>query len=187
MPSSSLNLWRTDRRPRLLQISEQCAASGSLSPPNRYLEEENIRGYILLLSAHFQGFCRDLYTECTQIMAATVSSQLRVILQQQFTANRRLDFGNPSLDNLKKDFNRFGFRLDMAAADPANHPRLSDLIELNEWRNIAAHHGVVLPGGLPDLPTVLTWEDSCDGLARSLDQIMYNRVLAILGNAPWAP
>ncbi len=187
MPSSSLNIWRTDRRPRLLEVSNQCAASGALAPPNPHLEEENIRGYILLLSAHFQGFCRDLYSECTQIIAATVGPQLRIILQQQFTATRKLDYGNPNIENLKKDFNRFGFRLDMAAADPANHARLAHLRDLNGWRNIAAHHGVVLPGGLPSNPMIRAWEDSCDGLATSLDQIMYNRVLTILGAAPWVP
>jgi hypothetical protein len=187
MPSASLNIWQTDRRPRLLEVSTQCAASVAMVPPNPHLEEENIRGYILLLSSHFQGFCRDLYSECTQSIASTVKPQLRIILQQQFTATRKLDFGNPNIENLKKDFNRFGFRLEMSVADPANHARHSHLSVLNEWRNIAAHHGIVLSGGLPSPPDIQTWEHSCDGLATSLDQIMYNQVLAILGAAPWVP
>jgi len=32
------------------------------SPPNPPLEDENLRRLIMLLSAHFQGYCRDLYT-----------------------------------------------------------------------------------------------------------------------------
>ena len=187
MPSSSLNRWRTDRRPRLLVVSNQCASSGMLLPPNLHLEEENIRGYILLLSAHFQGFCRDLYTECTQAIAATVGPSVRILFQQQFTSNRKLDHGNPNLEHLKTDFNRFGFTLDLAGADPANQARIGHLGDLNKWRNIAAHHGVVLPGGLPSHLTIRDWENSCDGLATSLDLIMYDRLLTILGNAPWVP
>ena len=47
--------------------------------------------------------------------------------------------------------------------------------------------GRVLPGGLPSHRTIQAWEDSCDGLATSLNQIMYNRVLAIPGTTPWMP
>jgi hypothetical protein len=187
MPSSSLNIWKTDRRARLREVSNQCAASGAVLPPNPYLEEENIRGYILLLSAHFQGFCRDLYSESAQIIAATVGSSLRILFQQQFTAGRKLDSGNPSLENPNRDFNRFGFTLSLDAADPANPPRITQLGLLNRWRNVAAHHGSLLQGGLPAHPTIQTWENSCDGLATSLDQIMYNRIKAILGTSPWIP
>jgi hypothetical protein len=48
---------------RLAEIDAQCAASQVLAPPNPRLVDENLRGYVVLLSAHFQGFCRDLYTE----------------------------------------------------------------------------------------------------------------------------
>lgn len=187
MPSTSLNLWRTDRMPRLNEVDVQCTASLALAPPNLQLVDENIRGFILLLSAHFQGYCRDLYTECALIVASKVRPTLQVLIQQQFTASRSLDHGNPNINNIKKDFNRFGFALNMAAADPANNARLSDLSDLNEWRNIAAHHGVVPSGGLPAFPTIQGWRNSCDGLATSLDVIMYNRLRTILRRAPSVP
>ena len=60
MPSASLHHWRTHRMPNLAEVDTQCTTSVALAPPNPRLVEENLRGYVLLLSAHFQGFCRDL-------------------------------------------------------------------------------------------------------------------------------
>jgi hypothetical protein len=187
MPSASLTLWRNDRTPRLNEVDIQCTSSHANVPANPNLVDENIRGFILLLSAHFQGFCRDLYTECAQIIASKVRPTLQVLVQQQFTAHRSLDHGNPNIDNIKKDFNRFGFSLNMVASDPANHARLAELRRLNEWRNIVAHHGAVPPGGLPSLPTIQGWRSSCNGLAISLDGIMYNQLRSILRRQPWVP
>lgn len=72
MPSASLQHWVNDRVPRLTEIEAQCATSTALVLSNPRLREENLRGYIMLLSAHFQGFCRDLYTESAQITAFRV-------------------------------------------------------------------------------------------------------------------
>ena len=187
MPSRSLGHWTTDRMIRLNEIDAQCVACSAAIPANLHLIDENLRAYILLLSAHFQGFCRDLYTECAQIVASKVRLTLRVLVQEQFTARRQLDYGNPNIENLKKDFSRFGLTLAMATHDPANHARLADLKDLNEWRNIAAHHGVVPPAGLPVLATIQGWRNSCNGLATSLDDIMYNHLRRILRRNPWIP
>ena len=187
MPSASLLRWQTDRMPRLAEFDQQCAASLALAPANHRLVEENVRGYIVLLSAHFQGFCRDLYTESAQVIASKVRATLRALFQQQFTARIALDFGNPNIDNLKRDFGRFGFKLNLTAADSANHLRLKHLSKLNEFRNIAAHHGTVPPGGLPTLPDLQLWKSSCDGLAVSLDGIMYNQLRKLLRRVPWPP
>ncbi len=187
MPSASLARWSDDRMPRLAEVASQCASSHAAPPANPSLAEENVRGFILLLSAHFQGFCRDLYTECSQIIASRVRPTLETLIQRQFSAHRVLDHGNPNLENIKRDFDRFGFSLDLAASDPANHARLADLKELNKWRNIAAHHGTVPPGGPPTLAEVRGWRGSCDGLGTSLDGIMYNRLRSILRRRPWTP
>jgi hypothetical protein len=117
--------------PRLHQIDFQCAAAIAAVPPNAHLIDENLRGYVVLLSAHFQWFCRDLYTEGAVVIATKVRRRLRLLIQDQFTAHRKLDRGNPSLQHLKDDFNRFGFPLDLAA-DPANMPRLVHLDALNK-------------------------------------------------------
>jgi hypothetical protein len=63
MPSASLQRWTNDRLPRLAVIEAQCAASVAALPPNPYLSEENLLGYVVLLTAHFQGYCRDLHSE----------------------------------------------------------------------------------------------------------------------------
>ncbi len=185
MPSVSLQHWLNDRMPRLNEVDSQCATSQALVPPNPLLHEENLRGYIVLLSAHFQGFCRDLYTESAQSIVSRVRATLQVVIQDQFTAHCALDHGNPNLQNLRRDYERFGFTLHLSVADPGNPARLRDLTELNRWRNIAAHHGIVPPAGLPSLADLRDWKTSCNGLAASLDGIMYNQLRRMLRRAPW--
>src|SRR4051812_44905559 len=101
MPSASLLGWQNDRMPRLSEVDAQCAPALALAPARPLLVEENLRGYALLLSAHFQGFCRDLYTEGAQIVGARVRPRLRGLILAQFTAHRKLDHGNPNVENLK--------------------------------------------------------------------------------------
>src|ERR1019366_7364339 len=79
--------------PRLTQIDAQCAVSLAAAPPNAYLIEENLRGYVVLLRAHFQGFCRDLYTEAAQLIASRVPQRLRTLILAQFVAHRADDSG----------------------------------------------------------------------------------------------
>lgn len=186
MPSASLLYWQNDRAPRLSEVDAQCAASLALAPPRPSLVEENLRGYVLLLSAHFQGFCRDLYSESAQVVVLKVRSRLQVLIQAQFTHQRKLDHGNPNLQNIREDFGRLTPNFDLTAADPANPVRLLRLAELNKWRNVAAHHGTI-PAGVPplNLPGLRVWRHSCDGLASSLDDIMYNELRRILRRAPW--
>jgi len=185
VPSASLLQWQNDRMPRLQQFDLQCAASLTTVPPNAQLIDENLRGYVVLLSAHFQGFCRDLCTEAAQVIVTKVRPALQSLVQNQFTAHRKLDHGNPNLQHLKDDFNRFGFALDLTV-DPANLPRLAHLSALNKWRNVAAHQGTTAPVGIPlNLPSLQSWRTSCDGLATSLDDIVYNHLRRLLRRVPW--
>jgi hypothetical protein len=130
MPSASLRQRQNDRMPRLQQVELQCAASLAAPAPNPRLIDENLRGYVLLLSAHFQGFRRDLRTEAAQVIASKVRPSLQLLIQRQFTAHLNLDRGNPNVATLRKDFLRFGFKLDLAA-DPANQPRLQHLAAMS--------------------------------------------------------
>jgi len=104
-------------------------------------------------------------------------------------ASLKVNSGNPTAETIRKDFQRFGFLLDLAAADPANPARITDLGHLNYWRNVAAHQkSTPPPAGVPAplvLADVRNWRASCDGLATSLDGIMYRELLRILGRAPW--
>jgi hypothetical protein len=188
VPSNALLLWRNDRVIRLNDVDAQCAASLALVPPNANLADENLRGYVMLLSAHFQGFCRDLHTECVQATMAAVVPAIRPLIQAQSLAGRNLDGANPRYATIRNDFERFGLDLQAAlAGDPANLPRITHLDHLNSWRNYAAHHKTLAPpvGGPFVLATVRTWKGSCDGLAAELDRVMYNHLQAVTGTPPW--
>ncbi|MBO0698134.1 MAG: hypothetical protein J2P46_07055 [Zavarzinella sp.] len=188
MPSNAQLSWRNDRLVRLNQVEAQCAAVLALAPPNPALADENLRGYVMLLSAHFQGFCRDLHTECVQIVTAAISPAMQIMFQRQCATGRELDGANPRYETLRKDFDRFDIDLTAElAANPANSPRVTDLGHLNAWRNYAAHHRVTPPahGGPFLLATARGWQNSCDGLAAELDRIMYNRLMGLTGAPPW--
>ena len=127
MPSAALIRWQTERMSRLGYVDVHCAglfASSPLAPPGSSassvplpapspLAQESLQGYVMLLSGHFQGFCRDLYTESSQVCAATVPAGLKPTIQAQFAAGLKLNTGNPTVDNIRKDFQRFGFLVDL--------------------------------------------------------------------------
>lgn len=186
MPSAAFTEWQSVRMPRLAQIDGQCSVIAALVPPNPSLLDESLRGYVMLLSAHFQGFCRTLYSECSQICAGTVSVDFKATVQAQFTAALQLGKQNPSLKTLQADFERFGFKLKFPST---LDPQITDLDHLNRWRNIAAHQ--LMPPSSPPPPAALLladirkWRASCDRLAAALDDIMQKQLLRIFGVTPW--
>lgn len=186
MPSAALIHWTADRIPRLVQVDTHCTVVHTLAVPNPFLAEESLSGYVILLSGHFQGFCRDLYTECSQLLAATVPLALQATLQAQFSAELKINSNNPTIETIRRDFERFAFTLDFRV-DPANALRVTHLGHLNKWRNAVAHKKASSPVGVPplSLAAVQSWRISCDGLAAWLDAIMYQEFLRILGIAPW--
>jgi hypothetical protein len=157
-----------------------------LLPP---LAQESLQAYVMLVSGHFQGFCRDLYTECSQLCAARVPLGLLTTVQAQFAAELKLNSGNPTVENIRKDFERFGFLLDLAGAAPGNPLRITHLGHLNYWRNAVAHQRATPPpAGVPAVLTladIQAWHASCDGLATCLDDTMKQELHRILGAAPW--
>jgi hypothetical protein len=198
MPSAALTRWQNDRMPRLGHTDAHCAAlfappaaaapaPASLGPPP--LAQESLQGYVMLVGGHFQGFCRDLYTECAQLCAAAVPATMRTTIQAQFAAGLALNNGNPTHEIIRKDFERFSFLLDLDGAAPGNPQRITHLGHLNYWRNHVAHQKATPPpAGVPAVLTladIQTWRTSCDGLATSLDDIMKRELTRILGTAPW--
>ena len=171
MPSVALQEWQTIRMRRLSEVDLQCDSTFGLTPvPD--LADENLRGYVMLLSAHFQGFCRDLHSECIQVFSNAAPLPLQYVIQLQCFAGRELDGANPKMESLRKDFNRFNLNLSSALGlNPANATRITHLGHLNLWRNYAAHYKKLPPGhgGPLSLPTVRAWKTSSDGLAVELD------------------
>ena len=72
MPSAAFTRWQNDRLTRLNEVDAHCAAVLAQVPPNPTFLDETLRGFVLHVSAHFQGFCRNLYTECSQIWIAAI-------------------------------------------------------------------------------------------------------------------
>jgi hypothetical protein len=114
---------------------------------------------------------------------------MRTTIQAQFAAGLALYTGNPTIENIRKDFKRFGFLLNLAGATPGNPLRVTHLGHLNYWRNHVAHQKATPPPtGVPAVLTladVQAWRASCDGLAASLADIMWQELTRILGAAPW--
>jgi hypothetical protein len=186
MPSKALLDWRNVRLPRLAEVDAQCAATLALVPAPD-LADENLRGYVMHLSAHFQGFCRDLHTECVQRLASATTPAMLPFIQTLGLSARELDRGNPRFEAVRQDFGRFALDLHAALlANPANAVRLTHLGHLNSARNHAAHHKPTPPVSGPlTLAGVQAWRGSCDGLATEFDGIMYNQLLAATGAPPW--
>ncbi len=184
MPSRALGIWDGERVPRLALLERQCE-SGAAHP---LLLQENLRALVVSLSAHFQGFCRDLYTEAAQVIASKVRESLRIVVRRQFAAGLKLDRGNPTLANLIDDFGRLGFEVKQPlhavfAVRPSWHQQLS---QLNEWRNAVAHQLKDPATPSLDATVVDLWRVNCDLIARALDQIVYDGLTKLLRRKPWA-
>ena len=191
MPSNSLIRWNRERADALDEIENAHALVGGTERGRRYATQQINYSYAALLSSHFQGFCRDLHSECIDRLVAIVPVQLQVLLSTEFAWNRSLDRGNPHPGAIGSDFDRLGVDIwaEVYALDARNDRRRELLQELIGWRNAIAHQDFdpVAPGGMPTLhlARVRAWRSAVNALARSFDQAMYNYLQAVVGTAPW--
>lgn len=191
MPSNSLIRWNGERADALDEIETAHALVGGTERGRRYATQQINFSYAALLSSHFQGFCRDLHSECIDRLVAIVPVQLQDLLRAEFTWNRGLGRGNPHPGAIGSDFNRLGVEIwtDVYALDARNERRRELLQELIDWRNAIAHQDFdpVTLGGIPTLhlARVRAWRSAVHALARSFDQAMYNYLQAVLGTVPW--
>jgi hypothetical protein len=151
------------------------------------------QSYALLLSAQFQGFCRDLHTEGARAVARILpSGTLQRLMEDELERGLKLDTGNPNPRDIGADFNRFGlvFWALVEAAHPRNARRKSQLEQMNRWRNAIAH-AAFEPGMLRSgrsmlyLAKVRRWRKARDGLARWFDRILRDRLRVVIGTHPW--
>ena len=187
MPSIAKATWDDVAAVCLDELEQQCRACSTTANPNSVLLEENLRAYVILLSGHFQAFCRDLYSECAIALALSVPLPMKVAIQTQCLTRRELEKGNARSETLKIEFDRFGLNLAAEfALDASNAPRLTHLDLLNKWRNFAAHRENSRPkAGTLDLPHLRTWRQSCGELAIELESIMYNYMATLIGRKVW--
>jgi hypothetical protein len=191
MPSYSLNRWNGERAEALDQIADAHASVGGVERGRRYATQQINHAYAMLLSAQFQGFCRDLHSECVDHLIALTPTNLQAIVREQFIWARRLDKGNPNPGNIGSDFGRLGldFWADVRADRGQNEHRQRYLEELNEWRNSIAHQDCDPDrlGGTTTLhlAAVRQWRSSIDVLAVSFDIVACAYLRTFLGRAPW--
>jgi len=168
--------------PVLMGAERQCEAGLAA------LQPENLRAYVVSLARHFQGYCRDLYTESAMVVVSKVRGSLVDVIQAQFLSGRRLDQGNPTLDTLDVDFSRFGFDLRQALRDQFDgddtwHQRWN---LMNRWRNAIAH-AAREPAETLTLTTVREWRRVVERVVAALDAILYRELKRLLRRTPWQP
>ena len=191
MPSKSLERWLKERSDALDQIAGAHARVGGTSPGRHYATEQINHAYTTLLSSQFQGFSRDLHSECVDHIVSGVPVEYEAILRTLLIRDRKLDKGNPNPGNLGADFGRFGFNFwSKVQADHHRNERGQELLEeLNEWRNVIAHQDfdATRLGGTTTLHlhTVRGWRRALNRLARSFDNVMRNQINILTKQYPW--
>jgi hypothetical protein len=192
MPSTALVRWTSSRALALDELESAHRAVGGSGPGRRFATQQINFAYAVLVSAQFQGFCRDLHTEAVGYIVQIAPAHFQAALADEFAGNRRIDRGNPNPGNLGTDFNRLGivFWDKVVAHHTRNSERRSALEELNRWRNAIAHQdfsGVTVAGGRTTLhlADVQAWRKVCDGLAKSFDEILRVYILRITSSTPW--
>src|SRR5437773_2320335 len=111
MPSNSLLKWNGERADTLDEIENAHAMVGGSERGRRYATQQINYSYAGLLCSHFQGFCRELHSECIDHIVAMIPAQLRDLLRAALIRDRSLGRGNPHPGAIGSDFNRLGIDL----------------------------------------------------------------------------
>jgi hypothetical protein len=193
LPSRALQEWSGWRAAALDEIEHAHRSVGGTGPGRRTLTQQINQAYAMLLSSQFQGFCRDLHEDCVGHLVAPVTSPvLLTTYRDNLLFGRKLTIGNPNPGNIGSDFNRLGlsFWPTVDADHPRNPQRRQALEALNRWRNAIAHNAFapdMYRGGRPSLQLseVQEWRRACEGLARSVDNVLRAHLLSATGVVPW--
>ena len=192
MPSRSLQKWGTKRTNELDEIEMAHTAIGGSGRGRRYATQQVNHAYVVLLSSQFQGFCRDLHSECVDHLLQIIRpASLQVVLSAEFLLHRMLDRSNPTPGNLGADFNRLGleFWREVNRISRRNKNRQKHLDELNDWRNAIAHHDFdpAKLGGRKTLTLqrIRRFRSVCNALATDFDRVMAKHLETVTGSNPW--
>jgi hypothetical protein len=191
MPSIAWQEWDTTRSRALNDIEAAHHRVGGTGRGRRFATEQINHVYAVLLASQFQGFCRDLHSECVACLVRAVAPALvQSVLRAEFLFNRSLDRGNANPSTIGSDFNRLGveFWRQVYADRPHNERRKGLLEQLNQWRNAIAHHDFdpATLGGTTrlHLHQLRAWRRACNRLARSFDDVMQAYLTGITGFPP---
>src|SRR4051812_26511381 len=125
MPSLAFQHWSGARSAALDEIENAHRLIGGTGPGRRYATQQINQAYAVLLSSQFQGFCRDLHSECVDLLVTVIANvSMRAISGGNMQDGRKLDTGNPNPGNIGADFGRLGFRFWPAVeTDQARNPQ----------------------------------------------------------------
>lgn len=180
MPSNSYGIWNSARSDELDEIAATATT------------QQGIHAYVLLLSAQFQGFCRELHVGAVDhyvdwMISPAAKDSVKTLLVQ----GRQLDSRNPQPGCIGADFGRFGldFWDEVRSLSPQDHRRHVNGLELMVmWRNIIAHSDFKNPrvqGQTLSLPAVEGWRATCDHFASAFDEVMRRFLETVTGRSPW--
>jgi hypothetical protein len=173
-------------------MAQAHAAVGGTRRGRRFATQQINRAYAVLLASQFQGYCRDLHSECVDHLVNSLTPvALQPIVRDEFTRNRQLDRGNAQPGSLGADFGRLGvdFWAQVDAQDTRNPDRKTQLEALNTWRNAIVHQDFE-PAKLGStitlrLKQVEGWRRACEQLVRSFDEVLRSHVQSLIGTSPW--
>lgn len=193
MPSNSLLRWRSVRAAILDEIETAHSRVGGAERGRRYATQQVNRAYAVLLSSEFQGFGRDIYSECVDHVVSASPANLHSLLRTQFFWGQPFGRGNPQAGTIGSDFGRFGvaFWDDVYGVHRHNRRRRAMLDELMKWRNAIAHNDFnpaeFGPNPVLHLHQVRRWRSGLNALCDAFDRVLSAHLIGIVGNAPWAP
>jgi hypothetical protein len=192
MPSPALTAWSTSSAAALSQLEAAHAAVGGTRAGRRTNTLQLNYAYVLLLSAHFQAYCRGLHSDAAQLLVDAIDPGIAVVLDANLSFRRQLDSGNAQPGALGADFSRLDleFWTVVEAADTRNEARRRKLETLNTWRNAIAHHDIDsrradLHPREVTLAACRSWRSALNGLAESFDQALAGHLQTLLGSQPW--
>ncbi len=189
MSSESLRRWTTLRLPALDEIEDAHVSVGGSERGRRYATQQINYAYVAILSAQFQGFCRDLHSESVDYLISVVPVALQRTIRAEFLLNRAIDRGNPHPGGIGADFNRLGveFWSEVCKLHAYNQRRRELLQEMVDWRNAIAHQEFQGVGGDPTLhlSAVRSWRRVANALAKYFDLVMRGHLGGWLGSSPW--
>jgi hypothetical protein len=204
--SFALQAWQGTRSGQLDELSLAHSAVGGAGPGRRYATRQLNHAYVVAIASQFQGFCRDLHSECADVVANAIhsagasdsmnSTAIADIALTALTRNRQLDRGNASPSSVGADFKSFDIDIWDAAKqfDSRTGIRSRRLDQLNIWRNAIAHqdfdftrHQLEVLAGTTrlGLDEVRAFRSCCNQLAVTFDTTLAHHLESIVGGRPW--
>ena len=191
MPSVSHQQWKSTRAATLDEILKAHKAIGGTGRGRRYATQQINYAYAVLLASQFQGFCRDLHSECVDYLVPTITPvSFQSLFRAELMRDRHLKRGNAQPDSIKADFGRLGidFWTEVSNFDSRNRQRRALVDELNKWRNAIAHQDFdptkIGPSTVLRIIQVAQVA-ACDQLADAFDEVMRSHLLNLTGVSPW--